>query len=77
MAIPVLAQIEPLSSETEEGRLPQDELRTVWNKAWGLTPVRHDRTAALMLSWHPDDNDDGKVHVEVGDIQSYRCSNQI
>lgn len=39
----------------------QYKLRTLWEKEMGQTstPVKHDKTSVLMLSWRQDDDDLG------------------
>jgi hypothetical protein len=69
--IPIVPPIEP-TSPVLEGGIPQDELRAVWDEAWGpLSPTRHDKTAVLMLSWHERENDDDLVVGEVIDEASH------
>lgn len=45
-----------------------DEFWLVWEETMGhpLTPIRHDNTAVLMLSWDQNDTDDENVGTEVG-----------
>lgn len=48
-------------SRTEpQGDKVAEEHRAIWEAEMGhpLTPVRHDHTAVLMLSWHKSDTDD-------------------
>ena len=67
------------STDTGFPKAPDDSqyaLRSIWEKEMGQSsiPVKHDKTAVLMLSWHPDDDD---MHVEAEVSSVVRGSNHV
>ena len=58
-------------SNTSAVKMPGvDDLWIVWEETMGhpLSPVRHDNTAVLLLSWDQQDTDDKHASEEVREV---------